>query len=105
MNKVLFLQGTFQSQKHPKAVVMPTLPKGAYVEASHIRRIGVQLKEVYDKWKKDTLLGSCLVSVHYKRVIPKTRRISYILRGRGTTTDKCICGVKFEDNDDISNNE
>lgn len=104
MNKVLFLQGTFQSQKHPKAVVKPSLPQGTYVKAAHIRRIVAQLKEVHDKWMKDTVLGSCLVSVHCNRIIPKTKRISYILKERGSTTDKCICGVRFEDNDDISNN-
>ena len=96
MNKVLSLKGTFQSQKHPRAVVMSNLPSGRTVSSEQMRRIGMQLKEVLEKWEKDTLLDSCLVSVHYDRIIPKSKRISHILKC-GVEPNINIVGVRFED--------
>ncbi len=97
MNKVLSLKGTFQSHKHPKAVVMSNLPADTTVSSEQLRRLAFQLREVLRKWEEDTLIGSCLVSVHYNRVIPKSKRISEILREKGSNSDDSIVGARFED--------
>lgn len=99
MNNVFFLKGAFKSHKHPRAMVVPNLPSGSQVSSEHIRRISEQLVEVLEKWKKDPLLGTCLVSVHYNRIIPKTKRITTIFTEGGDKPGDCIRGAKFEDTD------
>lgn len=102
MNKVLSLKGTFQSHKHPRAVVMSNLPANATVSSNQMRRIKTQMQEVHNKWEKDTLLGSCLVSIHYKRIIPKSKRITNIIKEGTIDPNECIVGVRFEDITDNS---
>ena len=102
MNKVLSLKGTFQSHKHPKAVVMSNLPANSTVSSDQLRRLSSQLKEVQRKWEEDTLIGSCLVSVHYNRIIPKSKRITEVLRERGCNSDDNIVGARFEEIPDVS---
>lgn len=97
MNKTLFLKGTFQSNRHPKVVVKSTLPMGDTVTDEHLYRIANQLRKVLDFWRGESLLETALVSVHFNRIIPKTRRLSFVLSQKGVKLDKCIRGVKFED--------
>lgn len=102
MNKVLSLKGTFQSQIHPRAVVMSNLPANHTVLSGQMRRIAAQIKGVQEKWENDTLLESCLVSVHYNRIIPKSKRISYIFKEGGVEPNESIVGVRFENITDNS---
>ena len=103
MNKVLQIKGTFNSQKHPPVVVMSALPVGSEVDSIHMRHLLAQLIEVKRKWETDPLIGSCLVMVHYNRIIPKSRRISTLIKDKGLKADECIVGARFEDvNEDSS---
>lgn len=97
MNKILNLKGTFQTRKHPKVIVKFSLPKGETVEIEHMQDLLSQLVSVKHRWDNDNLIDSALISVHYKRIIPKSRRISSILKEKGRDINDCICGAKFED--------
>ncbi|WP_405376665.1 S8 family peptidase [Pseudobutyrivibrio sp.] len=99
MNNVLQLKGPFQGRRHPRAVVIPTLKKSDEVKAENVRRMAAQLEDALEFWNKENYINGALISAHYKRIVPKTRRISYLFSGGGKTTADCVCGAKFEDND------
>ena len=94
MNNVLQLKGPFQGRRHPRAVVIPTLKKSDVVKAENIRRMAAQLEDALEFWNKDNYINGALISAHYKRIVPKTRRISYLFNGGGKTTADCVCGAK-----------
>lgn len=99
MNNVLQLKGPFQGRRHPRAVVIPTLKKSDEVKAENVRRMAAQLEDAFEFWNKEKYINGALISVHYKRIVPKTRRISYLFNGDGKNTADCVCGAKFENND------
>ncbi len=99
MNQALVLKGHFKTQKHPKAIVVHSLPKGNEVTSEQLNKIRNQLIQVLDKWNSDNLLGSALISVHYNRIIPKSKRISTLLKDKGIDVCDCIRGAKFEDDE------
>lgn len=99
MNKVLQLKGPFQGRKHPRAVVVPNLPKGETVKAEKLTRLEQQLEEALRFWETDEIIDGALITAHYKRIVPKTRRISYLFQGEGKKIDECVCGARFEDGD------
>lgn len=101
MNNVLQLKGPFQGRKHPRAVVIPTLPKGDEVSVEHLKRLTQQLEDILKFWRNDTYIDGALISVHYKRIVPKSRRISYLFQGEGKKADECVCGARFEDGDEL----
>lgn len=105
MNKVLQLKGPFQGRRHPKAVVVPTLQKGDVVEYQHLERLEKQLHDIKLFWSENAYLDGALISAHYKRVVPKTRRIQYLFQGEGKNTSDCICGARFENGDAELNEE
>ena len=96
MNKLLQLKGPFKGRKHPKAVVIPSLRKGQAVTDEEIKRLAEQLKEGLSFWESEMYISGALISAHYKRVIPKSRRIAYIFSGEGKSVNDSICGAKFE---------
>lgn len=102
MNHVLQLKGTFNKRKHPRAVVVSTLPSGRQVTSSELKRLESQLKKVLESWVKDNLIGGALVSVHYKRIVPKSRRISYLFKYQSAEPGDCICGARFENSDQVA---
>lgn len=96
MNEVLELKGSFKSGKYKGNVGAPSLPTGQKVTSKHIRKLVAQLVEIEDFWKKETLIGGALVSVHYNRVVAKSNRIKVLLKESGKTTNASVRGAKFE---------
>ena len=70
--------------------------------SSDLKRLESQLKRVLESWINDNLIGGALVSVHYKRIVPKSRRISYLFKYQGVEPGNCICGAKFEYSDQVA---
>lgn len=104
MNEVLQLKGSFKSGKYKGNVGAPSLPKGQKVSAEHIKKLIVQLIEIETFWKKETIIGGALISVHYNRVVAKSNRIKVLLKESGKTTNESVRGAKFEyPNGDASN--
>ena len=100
MNKALYLKGSFISKPHPPAHPIPSLPVNETVTSEHVKRLALQFGEVKRYWETDRILGSVLVSVHYTRVIPKSKQIKMILSGNGKKADACIRGARFEEKPD-----
>lgn len=96
MNDVLQLKGSFKSGKYKGFVGAPSLPTGQKVTAEHVGKLCAQLKEIEDFWKKETIIGGALISVHYNRVVAKSNRIKMLLKESGKTTNASVRGAKFE---------
>ena len=51
-------------------------------------------KNLYDFWKDEKIIDGTLINVHYKRVVPKSKRIGYILFSN-QNANSTIRGAKF----------
>lgn len=102
MNNVLQLKGPFQGRKHPRAVVIPSLAKGDSVSSEHLSRLATQLEDCLNFWSDNPYIDGALVTAHYERIVPKSRRLSYIFNGEKKTTSDNICGARFEKNENNS---
>lgn len=102
MNRVLQLKGAFDSRRHPATPMIKSLSREQVVYSSEVRALCNQLGEILHEWEKNTVLDGALLSVHYKRIIPKSKRIDSLLRYKGVKPEECIRGARFEDNDDAN---
>ena len=55
---------------------MPSMKKGDQVKASHVEYLVEALRGVYDYWVGHLELNGALVSIVYRRVIPKSSRMT-----------------------------
>lgn len=96
------LKGRFKQRSNPSRPGNPELPKKAVVEAVHIRKLQQQLQDILKYWQEHTEIKGALVSVHYKKVIAKSNRLSVLLSYSGHQATDSIRGAKFEweDNQD-----
>lgn len=74
---------------------MPSMKKDARVKESHVENLVEALREVYDYWVDHVELNGALVNVVYKRVIPKSSRISTLFSLGSTKVMDTIRGSKF----------
>lgn len=101
MNNVFELRGELNSSKPKKSRRVPPL-KGLKIEADTIRKFRGELEEIRRFWESEKYLDGALVSIHYKRVIPKSSRVNRILGTRSKPSSKFICGAKYEGFDENS---
>lgn len=101
MNNVFELRGELNSSKPKKSRRVPPL-KGLKIEADTIRQFRVELEEIRRFWEAEKYVDGALVSIHYKRVIPKSSRVNRILGTRSKPSSKFICGAKYEGFDENS---
>lgn len=90
MNNILQLKGEFEYKKNPNKPGLPNMPKGGSIDYDHIIKLEKELCSIYNRWLNDSTINGALVSVHYKRIVAKSNRISVLLKGNGT-----IVGAKF----------
>lgn len=96
MNSVLELKGEVKSRNKPSAHFPPkNIKEGEQITVADFDNLINQLDNIASFWKNDTRIGGALVSVHYKRIIPKSLRIQYLLKEKGASPDESICGAKF----------
>lgn len=95
MNPILQLKGRFEQRANPNKPGKPELPKNSVVEASHARRLQKQLQDILAYWNKHTEINGALISVHYKRVVAKSNRLSVLLSYPGHQSTDSIRGAKF----------
>ena len=74
---------------------MPNMKKDDLVTASHVENLVEALRVVHDYWIDHIELNGALVSVVYRRVIPKSSRISTLFSLGSTRVMDTICGSKF----------
>lgn len=96
MHNLLQLKGNFEYSKNMNNGGGFSLPKDAFVTLSHIHDLKEQLTHILEMWKKDTLIEGALISVHYTRIIPKSRRLQYLLAEKGKKPNDSVRGAKFE---------
>ena len=97
MNNLLELKKNFFSMPYTGGGYgETTLPPNAIVTLEHLEKLRDDLSQVRAFWSDDHLLEGALISVHYLRVIPKSRRASRLLGVSEITAFNSIRGVKLE---------
>lgn len=94
MNNILELKGSFE-QKRNNTPGPPELPKGSKVSVDKIKKLKGDLENLENFWKNNDILPGALVSVYYKDVIAKSRRISGTLCDKSKSPSNSIVGAKY----------
>lgn len=97
MNSLIQLKGTLNEKKSLGKPGPASIPKTSHVSIDDIERLISNLEELYTKWEKDNLLGGALVSVFYKRIVPKSKRITTLLSSKSEPSNESIVGAKFSE--------
>lgn len=94
MNNVLELKGLFEQKKN---VVPgpPSLPKQTKVTVEKLKSLKNDLERLNKFWEKNNILPGALVSIYYKDVIAKSRRISGTLCDGSKSPNNSIVGAKY----------
>lgn len=94
-NNILQLKGTFEQRSRKGSFGKPRLPKDAVVSISHLEKLRDELLYIQRYWEQETLIGGVLVSIFYKDVIAKSRRVSETFSQPGINSNQTIVGAKF----------
>lgn len=101
MNNLLELKGQFEHRRNPQGFPSPNLPKGGIVSDKHIKQLKIELENILERWRRTTLIGGALVSVHYTRVVAKSNRIAHLFKMKSNEdANDAIRGAKFEEGRD-----
>ena len=76
MNDVLLLKGKFTQKPNTSRPGAPSLPTNAIVDVEHIRCLLNNLIALERYWIDESIISGALITVVYKTVIAKSRRIS-----------------------------
>ena len=98
MNSIIHLKGQFNHKPNGNRPGPTNLPKKGMVDFEHIETLKKELISILGYWKKDTIIGGALISVHYKYVVAKSNRLKVLLCEKGKTPNDSIRGAKFEGN-------
>lgn len=96
MNPILELKGGMRPVKNENSGGGVSFPKDFSFSVSKLEWLIDRLKSVQKYWSVDRGIDKALVNVHYKRVVPKTGRITVLLKERGKTQAETIRGGRFE---------
>lgn len=95
MNNILELRARFE-QKGNNGGGSRTLPEQGSVTVSHLEKLRRNLKRIENYWQTDKFLNGALISVYYDRVIAKSNRAHFLLKGKGQlSSNASIVGAKF----------
>lgn len=97
MNNLIQLKGTLNEKRSLGKPGPASIPKDSVVDVRKIEKLILNLDELYLKWKNDNVLNGALVSVFYKRVVPKSKRIKTLLSKRSEHSNDSIVGAKFSE--------
>lgn len=97
MNSLIQLKGTLNEKKSFGKPGPATIPKSSIVSFENIDSLISDLEQLYKEWEKDDILSGALVSVFYKRVVPKSKRIKTLLSKKSEPSNDSIVGAKFSD--------
>lgn len=96
MNPILELKGGMRPVKNPNGGGGVSFPKDFSFVVSKLERLIERLELVRKYWSVSRGIDKALVNIHYKRVVPKTGRVSVLLKERGKTQAETIRGGRFE---------
>ena len=97
MNNLLQLTGQFHMNSNSGRGFHPSIGKNV-IAWEFLEKLYDELTIIHDFWEKNRQLGGALFSVHYKRVVPKTKRVTKLLTGKNASVNDTIVGAKFDDN-------
>lgn len=97
MNSLIQLKGTLNEKRSFGKPGPATIPKSSIVSSENIESLINDLNVLYNNWKNDDILSGALVSVFYKRVVPKSKRIKTLLSKKSEPSNDSIVGAKFSD--------
>lgn len=95
MNDVLLLKGKFTQKPNTSRPGAPSLPTNAIVDVEHIRCLLNNLIALERYWIDESIISGALITVVYKTVIAKSRRISQTFYSKQSTVNSTIAGAKF----------
>lgn len=95
MNSLIQLKGTLNERRNVGKPGPAAIPKGDIVSINYIDNLISNLEELYTRWEKDDIINGALVSVFYKRVVPKSKRIKTLLSKKSENSNDSIVGAKF----------
>ena len=99
MNELLQLKGKFFQKSNNSKPGPSNLPKGEYVKIDHLKNLEKQLLDLREFWNDEKYLNGALISVFYKDVVAKSRRVKGFLSKGVKTANSSIVGAKFTDGD------
>jgi len=97
VNSLIQLKGMLNEKKSFGKPGPATIPKSSIVSSENIDSLINDLDVLYNNWKNDDILSGALVSVFYKRVVPKSKRIKTLLSKKSEPSNDSIVGAKFSD--------
>lgn len=96
MNPLLELKGGMRPVKNENGGGGVSFAKDFSFSVSMLEWLIGRLASVQKYWSADRGIDKALVNVHYKRVVPKTGRITVLLKERGKSQAETIRGGRFE---------
>ena len=96
MNPILELKGGMRPVKNPNGGGGVSFPKDFSFVVSKLERLIERLELVRKYWSVSRGIDKALVNIHYKRVVPKTGRVSVLFKERDKTQAETIRGGRFE---------
>ena len=96
MNPILELKGGMRPVKNEGGGGGVSFPKDFSFDVSKLEWLIDRLEQVHKYWSVSRGIDKALVNIHYKRVVPKTGRVSVLFKERGKTQAETIRGGHFE---------
>jgi hypothetical protein len=95
MNDLINLKGKFNQKSRSPGFGPKKLKKGTSVSIDKLVRLQKDLLRLHKFWMNEKFLEGALISIFYKRVIPKSKRVQgYFSKGSHNPTDS-IVGARF----------
>jgi len=99
MNDLINLKGRFNQKSRTSGFGSKKLKKRTSVSIDKLRKLRDDLMRLYKFWSSEDYIEGALISVFYRRVIPKSKRIQgYLSKGQNDAIDS-IVGAKFIETD------
>ena len=95
MNDILQLKGNFEQRENSNRPGPATLLAHQCVKVDHLQSLISDLNQLQIFWENNNLLRKTLISVYYTRVVPKSNRISRLLKS-DVIPNESIVGAKFK---------
>ncbi|WP_434343485.1 S8 family peptidase [Mycoplasma sp. 06067-C1-B144P-99-0482-3] len=97
MNNLIILKGDFELGKNTKKSSGLEIPKISTIRIEHLEKILNELIKASSFWKKQKIDINPIINVKYKRIISKSKRISYLLLKKLQKNNEHIIGSSFLD--------
>ncbi len=99
MNNLISLKGTLKEKNNLSTPGAPKFLKNECLNIEHLREIYDDLNKCFEFWngERSNTINGTLVSVFYKRIVPKSKRIKTLLSYGSEPSNLSIKGARFND--------